>query len=120
VTTTPTTTKTKTWLPLLVLALTLPFLPPTRAWAKPAEHKVEIADLKYKPAKLKIKKGDKVVWTNSDDRDHTVVSKDKDKTVDSGKIASGDKFEFTFDKPGTYEYGCDYHPRMKGVIEVTE
>jgi plastocyanin len=86
--------------------------------AKP--HKVEIADLKYKPAKLKIKKGEKVVWTNADDRDHTVVSNDKDKTLDSGKIAAGDKFEFTFDKAGTYEYGCEYHPRMKGVVEVTE
>ena len=23
-----------------------------------------------------------------------------------------------FDKPGKYEYGCSYHPRMKGVVEV--
>jgi plastocyanin len=104
---------------LLVLALCLPAVS-APAKDKVKEYKVEIADLKYKPAKLKIKKGEKVVWTNSDDRDHTVVSADKDKTLDSGKIASGDKFEFTFDKPGTYEYGCEYHPRMKGSVEVTE
>jgi plastocyanin len=84
------------------------------------ENKVEIADVKYKPAKLKIKKGEKVVWTNADDRDHTVVSHDKAKTLDSGKIGVGQTWEFTFDKPGTYEYGCEYHPRMKAVIEVTE
>ena len=84
------------------------------------ETKVEISEVKYKPAKLKIKKGEKVVWTNADDRDHTVVSHDKAKTLDSGKIAAGQTWEFTFDKPGTYEYGCEYHPRMKAVIEVTE
>jgi plastocyanin len=84
------------------------------------ENKVEISDLKYKPAKLKIKKGEKVVWTNADDREHTVLSHDKAKTLDSGKIGVGQTWEFTFDKPGTYEYGCEYHPRMKGVIEVTE
>ena len=108
-------------LPLLVLALLLsPPATGARGKDKPKESKVEIADLKYKPAKLKIRKGEKVVWTNSDDRDHTVVSTDKDKTLDSGKIASGERFEFTFDKAGTYEYGCEYHPRMKGVVEVTE
>ena len=84
------------------------------------ENKVEISEVKYKPTKLKIKKGEKVVWTNADDRDHTVVSRDKAKTLDSGKIGVGQTWEFTFDKPGTYEYGCEYHPRMKAVIEVTE
>jgi plastocyanin len=92
------------------------------------QHKVEIAGVKYNPAKLKVKKGETVVWVNADDRDHTVVarvpkdSKDKkDKPAfDSGKIAAGDRFEFKFDKTGKYEYGCEYHPRMKGVVEVTD
>jgi plastocyanin len=87
---------------------------------KPA--KVEIVDAKYKPAKVTVKKGQTVTWVNGDDRDHTVVSKAKEKDggFDSGKIAGGDKFEHKFDKPGKYEYGCNYHPRMKGVVEVTE
>jgi|SRR5688572_4061966 len=88
------------------------------AWGK--DYEVEIAGLKYKPAKLKIKKGDKVIWINTDDRDHTVASKDDGKTFDSGKIAAGDKFEHTFGEAGKFEYGCEYHPRMKGEIEVTE
>lgn len=104
------------WLSLTVLAALL--LAPTAAWAK--EHRVEIADLKYKPAKLKVKPGDTVVWVNADNRDHTVVSRDKPKTFDSGKIAAGEEFDFTFEKPGKFEYGCEYHPRMKGTIEVTE
>jgi plastocyanin len=104
---------------LLLIAVAISFSPAALG-AKPKENKVEISDVKYKPAKLKIKKGEKVVWTNRDDRDHTVVSRDKAKTLNSGKIAAGETFEFTFDKTGTYEYGCEYHPRMKGVIEVTE
>jgi plastocyanin len=82
------------------------------------ENKVEIANVRYKPAKITIKKGEKVVWVNADERDHTV--KAKDKSFDSGKIAAGEKFEFTFKKEGKFEYGCAYHPRMKGVVEVVE
>ena len=112
--------------------LTLLFVPVgVAAAAEAKDHKVEIADLKYKPAKLTVKKGDKVVWVNTDDRDHTVVARvskegkdkkdKKDKPAfDSGKIASGDKFEFKFEKAGKFEYGCEYHPRMKGVVEVTD
>ena len=109
--------------------LALLFVPVAGAAAAEAkEHKVEIADLKYKPAKLTVKKGDKVVWVNTDDRDHTVVARaakdGKDKkekpAFDSGKIAAGDKFEFKFEKAGKYEYGCEYHPRMRGLVEVTD
>ena len=93
-------------------------LGPAAAGADAKEHKVDIRDVKYKPAKLKIKKGDTVVWVNSDDRDHTVVAKDE--SFDSGKIAAGEEFKHTFEKPGKYAYGCEYHPRMKGVVEVTD
>ena len=99
----------------LVASLAVGF---TAADASAEEHRVEIKGLKYKPAKLKIKKGDKVVWVNSDDRDHTVVSDDE--AFDSGKIAAGETFEFTFEKAGKHSYGCDYHPRMKGVVEVSD
>jgi len=86
------------------------------------EHKVEIVDREYKPAKIKIKKGETVVWVNTDEADHTVVSKAKEKDggFDSGKIAKGEKFEHTFDKPGKYEYACRVHLRMKGLVEVSE
>ena len=48
--------------------------------------KIEIKDKKYSPAKLTIKAGDTVVWTNRDDSDHSIVADDgsfgtKDDTV---------------------------------------
>ena len=35
---------------------------------------------------------------------------------DSGKIAAGEKYEHAFDKAGQFEYGCEYHPRMRAVM----
>jgi plastocyanin len=90
------------------------------AAAPPAakEHKVSIDNLKYEPREIKIKKGETVVWTNGDDRDHTVTADDGSFT--SKKIASRDTYERKFAKAGKYKYHCDYHPRMKGTVVVEE
>jgi plastocyanin len=80
---------------------------------------VTIKDLKFNPAKLTIKPGETVVWTNKDDKDHTVVSDEKD-AFKSDNLSSGDTFKHTFDKKGKFGYSCSYHPRMKGVITVAD
>ena len=108
----------KKWIAAVLVVFLVAGLSAGDAWAK--DYEVEIVGLKYKPAKLKVKKGDKVIWINSDDRDHTVASKDDGKSFDSGKIGAGEKFEHTFAEAGKFAYGCEYHPRMKGEIEVTE
>ena len=106
------------WLVPATMAAVLVLGPAGAAvWAK--EHKVEITERAYKPAKIKIKKGDTVVWTNNGEGDHTVTSRD-DESFDSGKIAVGGTFEHTFEEAGKFEYNCEYHTRMKGVVEVSE
>jgi len=40
-------------------------------------------------------------------------------TFRSAALDSEDKFSFTFDKPGTFDYFCSLHPRMQGQIVVT-
>lgn len=87
------------------------------AWAK--DHAVSISDIKYDPKEIKVKKGDTVVWTNEDDRDHTVTA-DDGKSFDSGNLNTGGKFDHKFDKPGRYKYHCDYHPRMKATVIVED
>jgi plastocyanin len=82
------------------------------------EHKVSIKDLKYNPKELKIKKGDTVVWTNADERDHTVTADDD--SFKSRNLGDGDSFTQKFDKPGKYKYHCEYHPRMKATVVVEE
>ena len=93
-------------LPLLLLA----------AADKPQRHSVAIEGLSYAPAALTIAVGDTVVWTNNDDRDHTVSIPAAG--ADSGNIRSGKSFKFTFDKAGTFACACKYHPRTKGKITV--
>src|SRR5260370_41332363 len=78
-------------------------------------HEVSISGLQFKPATLKIKAGDTVVWTNNDDRDHTVAAKDG--SFKSDNLKPGETFEHTFAKTGKFAYGYSYHPRMKGEID---
>ena len=77
---------------------------------------VEIANFTFKSQALTVKSGTTVTWTNADDIPHTVVSKNgvfKSKVLDSG-----DKFSFTFAKPGQFGYFCSLHPHMTGTIIV--
>jgi len=62
-----------------------------------------------------------VTWTNNDIAAHTVTS---DNTTggtpvfDSGNMAAGASYSYTFTAPGTYTYHCDYHAWMKGTVVV--
>lgn len=74
------------------------------------------------PAKYTIKKGETVVWLNTDTGDqydpgaHTITSDNG--RFDSPLIYAGQKFSFTFSEPGTYKYFCTPHNYMVGSIEV--
>ncbi len=70
----------------------------------------------FSPARLSIKAGDTVTWTNNDDRDHDIAAADG--SFDSGNLKSGQTFSHAFPTPGTYPYTCTLHPREKGVIVV--
>lgn len=64
-----------------------------------------------------------VVWTNKDSSAHTVTSDDR--SFDSLKefpnlLQSGQEWEYTFGKLGTFAYHCVPHPWMKGTVVVIE
>jgi plastocyanin len=61
--------------------------------------------------------GTTVTVTNDDSTTHTWSSEDG--TFDSGSIAPGESFEFTFDTAGTFAYHCNFHASMQGTITVT-
>jgi plastocyanin len=77
---------------------------------------VSIQGLKFAPQTIEIKAGDTVVWTNNDDREHTVTADDG--SFESGRLKKGKSFSHTFTKPGRYGYGSDPSPRTKGVVVV--
>ena len=47
-----------------------------------------------------------------------LVVTSRDKTFKSKVLRTDDKFSFMFDEPGTYEYYCSIHPKMRGKVIV--
>ena len=86
--------------------------------AHAATKSVTIKEGQYSPASITVKVGDTVVWTNSDERDHTVVADDG--SFKSDNLGGGETFQFKFTKAGKFGYHCTYHPRMKGTVVVSE
>lgn len=85
----------------------------------------------FTPAELTIQASGTVTWRQKDAGMHTVtsgtveqggagVTPHHDDKFDSGQVATGDTFEFTFAEPGTYPYYCEIHPAtMRGEVIVT-
>ena len=78
---------------------------------------VNIKSYSFQPATLNVPAGTTVTWHNQDNVQHTVTSDVQD-LFDSGTIATGKKFTYTFQAPGSYSYHCSIHPGMKGTIIV--
>lgn len=76
---------------------------------------VSIKNLQFSPASVSIDAGDSVVWSNQDDRDHKIVFSEG---PSSGNLKPGQTWSRTFEKSGTFNYSCDYRPRMKGKVVV--
>lgn len=83
-----------------------------------AKNEISIKGNAFNPDNLSIKVGDTVTWINNDSYAHTVTALKGE--FESGNMASGAKFSFTFDKEGTYDYICGIHTFMTGKIVVTK
>jgi len=84
--------------------------------ASTEENQIIIESNMFKPDNLTVKVGATVTWINNDSYSHTVV--DNGGAFESETLRNGDKFSFTFDKEGTYDYFCGLHTFMKGKITV--
>jgi amicyanin len=83
---------------------------------------VTIQNYAYSPAKITVKKGTKITWTNQDEVRHDVMSDDNSpqKGLESDLLGKGQSYSYTFNTAGTYTYHCSLHPYMKGTVEVTD
>ena len=90
----------------------------TAAETTAAKNEISIKGNAFNPDSLSIKVGDTVTWINNDSYDHTVKAKTGE--FDSGNMATGAKFSFTFSKEGTYDYICAIHTSMTGRVVVTK
>lgn len=74
---------------------------------------VVIIDSCFAPQDLPVSTGQTVRWDMKGSALHTVTF---------GSLNSGDvvgSFSARFNRPGTYDYQCLYHPGMQGTISVT-
>src|SRR5215218_4425055 len=78
---------------------------------------VEIKNFSFNPPEITVPAGGSVTWTNGDTVPHTATGLDRE-ALQSGAIAPGESFTQTFDKAGTFEYFCEFHPNMKGSVVV--
>jgi plastocyanin len=82
------------------------------------EFDVAIEGYAYTPAEITISLGSAVTWYNKDPDIHTVTAQEG--TFDSGNMARGDTFSYTFEEIGTFEYYCIPHPYMTAKVIVEE
>ncbi len=99
------------------LAALLPALAgaaPPRAASAPAKGRalaVAIEDMRFSPATLQVRPGDRVTWTNRDLVPHTVTARDG--RFDSRTLAAGASFTWVVATgKGPVDYACVYHPTM--------
>lgn len=78
---------------------------------------INIRDMMFTPSQITVPKGGTVTWTNNDTTTHTVVA-DLGNGPNSGDIAPGQTYSYTFTKSGSVQYHCSIHPSMRGTIVV--
>lgn len=88
-------------------------VPPT-----PTTTTINLAGRAFTPSSISIATGSTVVWNNNDKDPHTVT--DRAGSFASGTFGSGATYRRTFTAPGTFQYFCEIHPSMVGVVSVSD
>jgi plastocyanin len=88
----------------------------TTTTAPDAGTTVTIHNLAFDPGTLIVTVGTTVTWVNDDGTTHTVTADGG--AFDSGHLAAGATFQFTFDQVGDFPYHCSIHTTMHGIISV--
>ena len=77
---------------------------------------VVIENVQFSPQTLIVKAGERITWVNKDLFPHTATADGK--SFDSRAIAPNASWSWVAGKAGTYDYGCTFHPTMKGTVTV--
>ncbi len=76
----------------------------------------------YIPLNLEIPIDTTVTWMNQDNVQHTIQSQDEFGNTlglfNSALLNTGERFEFTFEEEGVYNYYCSLHPWRIGLVTV--
>jgi LPXTG-motif cell wall-anchored protein len=109
---------------LIGLLALFALVPIAGAAPRAAETKdVNVKDFEFDPKTITVNVGDTIHWKNNGQNEHTAQADDG--SFNSGDLAAGKEFSFTFTKAGTFPYFCKYHGAaggkgMSGTITVAE
>ncbi len=77
---------------------------------------INIVDFDYVPRIVEISAGTTIVWTNRGTENHTVTSPRS--SFNSHQLRPRRRWDEKFVAPGRYEYFCQNHSNMDGVVIV--
>jgi plastocyanin len=77
---------------------------------------VRAVNFSFQPPSLSVPAGAVVMFRNDDGESHTFSADGG--AFDSGVLAGGQSFTFTFNTAGTFAYHCNIHSSMRGTIAV--
>lgn len=78
---------------------------------------VSMKQLRFHPARVEVKVGQKVTWTNDDTVDHNVTATSGAHFM-SQAFSHGQRYSYVPRAPGTIAYVCTLHPGMSGTLVV--
>jgi plastocyanin len=84
--------------------------------SEPKTHTVTIEEMRFKPERLTVERGDTIVWVNKDLVPHTATSEAG--RFDSETIQTAKSWKFTARTKGEFAYICSFHPTMKAMLKV--
>lgn len=76
---------------------------------------VDISNFEFRPHKIEVTKGTRVVFSNSSNTAHTATDRG---AFDTGRIKGGRSAAVRFEQKGTFSYHCKIHPFMHGKVVV--
>ncbi len=85
--------------------------------AAPKTVQVAMRDIKFVPARITVKVGQTVRWTNHDKVQHTVASAAL--KIASEGIGEGQSYRYRATRAGRFAYYCTIHAGQTGVLVVT-
>ena len=97
-------------------AVVLPFAARRSAAHSGVVHEVRIERFRFAPARLEVRVGDHVRWTNHDLAPHTATADDA--SWDTGELRRGESAEIEVTDDMVLDYFCALHPRMTGELSI--
>ena len=104
----------------LLLLLTIGWVLGANAVAGGEAVVVVIKDFQFTPQEVTVKPGDTVRWENHEKRQYHSVWFEAAGEPEPDYFFPEESYERVFDTAGDFPYRCGPHPRMTGVVHVSD